>query len=247
MAKATLTADERQIILNALSESGVEESDLQGFAILSDSRLIDSASEILTNEDTDEDEDEYEDEDEDEDEDGDEEEFDEDDLTDNEEFDEDPEFEDFEDEELEEEAVTNMSCGSSMKKKKKKGMTMNRTLSAQEWLNSAPTEISEVVVNALAHAREQKAALIEKLTANLSGDKKRFYIRKLANNSLAQLQDIEALGVGTVARPRVQPKTAVHIGAGGVTANSKSENSDSAPLIPPTINWKDLKDEFSGN
>lgn len=258
---AKLTGEEREIILNALQEVGLDQKEIKGVASLSDRRLIEFADQFITNSDEEDDDEEIDDEDlDDEEVDSDEEsedDEDEEEVTGNSEDEEDDEeSEDFEDEELvdneefedEEEAVHN-GCDSGMKKKKKKGATMNRReLTAQEWLDSAPPEISEVVNNAMAHARDLKANLIEKLTANLSGEKKKDMIRKLANNTLSQLQDLATLiPTAPVVKPQVRvPRQAVHIGAGGVTTNSKKEKDASEPLIPPTINWSELKDEFSG-
>lgn len=260
---AKLTGDEREIILNALKESGVGQKDLKGISLLSDVRLIKFADATLNNADEEADDEDVEDEeldDEEVDDDSEESEDDEDEPTgneesDEEEFDEDEDFEDDEElvdnEEFEDEVeAVNNGCGSGMKKKKKKGATMNRELTAQEWLDLAPPEVAEVVNNAMAHARDQKAELIEKLTVNLSGEKKKVMIRKLANNSLDELKDMMSLVGSTPATPktRPQPRQAIYAGAGGVTANSKSsQERKSEPLIPPTINFADLSKEFGNS
>lgn len=246
---AKLTAEEREIILNTLVENSIiEEDDREAVGNLTDRKLVEFASATLNSDDDDDDSDD-----------------DDDDVVDNadDESEDDEEFEDDEDEDDEELAnnqkeCTCNGCGGKMKRKGKKAPAMEEdeeemtgNLTAEEWLASAPPEIAEVVHNAMQFATNEKAKLIETLTANLSGEAKKSMIRKLATNTLDQLKDIATLlpekaAVSTPSTPGIRRQT-IFSGAatpGSVTANTQKK---SEPLIPPTINWSEAVKEFSQN
>jgi hypothetical protein len=285
MAGLKLTAEEREIIINALVENeAIEEGDRELYEGMKSTQLAAFAQSVLNSDESEEDED-----------DDDDDEVDEDlvdDISDELEDDEDSEDEEEEIEEDEEvELATNKGKVppqflKHMKKKKgKKGsakeeedeeptgnsrrkLTCNKcggnshdqedyemkNLTANEWLESAPPEIAEVVNNAMKFANDEKAKRIEKLTANLSGAKKTDMIRKLANNSLEALDDLLSLipeqsqqvhvsaPVAGLSRARNFSGAAT---PGSITANKGSQKREAEPLVVPTINWKELSSEFA--
>lgn len=276
MAGLKLTSEEREILINALVENeAIEEADREAFEDLKDSKLVSFADAVLNADDSDDDEDDedYEDliddisdelEDE-EDEEGDE--------------DEEDEEEEDEVEEEEMELATNKKKVppeflKHMKKKGKKGCAeptgnahtcnkcggnnsnsnqeevMATNMTSEEWLESAPPEIAYVVNSAIKFANDEKAKIIEKLTANLSGTKKTEMVRKLALNSLDQLKDTLSLipeaPAHTINTPVAGLTRSRNYAGAATTNNASSKKEASEPLVMPTLNWSEVSKEFAG-
>lgn len=234
---AKLTDEEREVVMNALLEEGhIEEDDTESLSSLSDKAFVAFADNLLNNSSDDEDEEEYDD---------------------------DEEAEDDEEEEVTDnsEPVTHMcaSCKKEMKKKKQKLVPMdeeeemaeNQEMSVEEWMNTAPSEVAVAVQNAMNIVNERKAKLIEQITANVDDKAKKVrMIKRLTANTVEELEDL-ASTVTTNSSPAAPVKVpgVRRNFAGASTPNGKptTNNRKSEPLVPPTIDWKELQSEFSAS
>jgi hypothetical protein len=158
-------------------------------------------------------------------------------------------------------------CGASHNKKKgEKPMTGNRGSASQpkpqskpqsfdEWMNSAPAEVQEVVANAANVMNDQKAELIKKLIDNsdLNDREKKGMVANLAGESLNKLKVMVSLipkkpePVANNGKNRIEPGNQIpgvsarfnFSGAGNPTINKKTTESQTGMLIPPTTNWEE--------
>jgi len=105
-----------------------------------------------------------------------------------------------------------------------------------EWFAHAPESVQRIVANALKVETDQKAALAEKLTVNLSGEQKKRLTENLMTKSLDELNDL-ALLAPAKAEPRGFNLTATPV----TTNSTKTVPVKAAPLTLPTINWHDGK------
>jgi cation transport regulator ChaB len=132
------------------------------------------------------------------------------------------------------------------------GDTMNKRLTAEEWLEQAPEEVKATFRYAHQIEQEQKDALVEKLTANIKdGTNKKIQAERLRRRSIDDLKaDVELL-------PEVQASAPVENTGGKATSEADSawlssalskmgREPDDEPLPLPTINWAESDEEGPG-
>lgn len=107
---------------------------------------------------------------------------------------------------------------------------------AAEWLAEAPPEIRSAVQNAQRVEAAEKAAIVAKLTANLSDEQKPAVAAVLNAKPLDELRTLELLAPAAPVTP-TQPDYLGSVGGGAPTRNATANAPKSQPLIPPTINW----------
>jgi len=105
----------------------------------------------------------------------------------------------------------------------------------EEWMKSAPPEIQSAVRNAMDIENQEKATLVEKMTANLSGENKDRLIQVLSEKSLDELRTLSPLAPEEEQEQeeQVEPATssvANYFGASAPETNQAESNDDLLPL-----------------
>ena len=107
---------------------------------------------------------------------------------------------------------------------------------ADEWIESAPTEIQSAVRNAMDIENREKAGLIEQMTANTSEEEKPGILDLLSAKPLSELRQLSVL----------KPKSAIedskigvmnYLGAAAPVANRQSDDFQDDILPLPTADW----------
>lgn len=131
-----------------------------------------------------------------------------------------------EEEETEEEVVEN-------KKQVANQMT------AQQYLDAAPSEVREMLVNAMRRENEDKSKLVSRIVANAKPSDKDRLTKKYMAYTLNDLSDLASLLPKPAAkqRPIVNDVKPAPLYLGSFTPTNNEAPDEADLLVPPTINW----------
>lgn len=132
----------------------------------------------------------------------------------------------------------------------KSGMPFAANMSLQDFINMAPVEYKEVIVNGLQSAARQKGELIGTITANTANPYSKDELEQMNLNQLEKLAKLARAAMptnnqqfGNIVGGTIQPIYSGQTG-GGITANQGSE--DKEPLTPPTMNFAEYREKTYG-
>jgi hypothetical protein len=107
-----------------------------------------------------------------------------------------------------------------------------------EWMAKAPPSIQSAVRNAMQIERNEKAGLIQKITAN---SRNKFTQEQLVAKPLDELRLLAELATEQTEQPlQVYPNYAGQAAPMGNQQASTQEERRKNALVPPTTNWKEF-------
>lgn len=143
--------------------------------------------------------------------------------------------------EVKKEATNNEGRETKEGDEKNNGKPHKEPMTANEWLDSAPPEIRSVFENAMKTEQKEKDGIIDKLTSNLEGDKKKAAVERLKNRSLQSLREDAELfdAIQPARKPQASAQQFRGAAAPPPTGNTGSQvaNEQDEVLPVPTIDW----------
>lgn len=114
-------------------------------------------------------------------------------------------------------------------------------MTAEQWMAAAPKQIQEIVSNAAAILNEQKTALVEKLTVNLTGDDKTKMTEMLMAKSIDEIRLFEKVAKSAAPVQQVQNHAPVYGPIGKtpliVDTTANQEDEDVIAMLPQRLDW----------
>jgi len=106
---------------------------------------------------------------------------------------------------------------------------------ANQWLDSAPPEIRQVVVNAMEHDKQERTKLVKQLVDNVSTEEEKKSLGEyLSTKSLPELKTLSLLNNKQAEEPQRKP---VYFGASGGLSTNQSSEAEDIGLPLPKIDW----------